>query len=218
MSVSYRFSHFTDGEGNLCPRRRLRDWASATETAAAMHLRFGVPVTSRVTSPLWFRGHDMSRLCLFLLSLLFLPAQASTQMPAALTELVCSASDIGLGRIERFVGYTGKGKLVTNGPFSTGPGVDGSIAMRVRVKQSLFGTGLKANQIKEIVLDGSSHLELGGMQEFYAGEDTLVFFVATPKGLRPVHDGVISRLDLPQVRRLIKDRARLCISERGKRG
>lgn len=131
-------------------------------------------------------------------------------MPAELPELVCSASDIGLARIERFVGYTGDVKLIVKGPFSTGPGEAGSIAMRVHVKQPLFGSGLKANDIREIMSNSSSHLELDGMQEFFGGKDTIVFFVATPKGLRPVHTELIPRSDLPRVRRLIKERSLLC--------
>jgi hypothetical protein len=41
----------------------------------------------------------------------------------------------------------------------------------------------------------------------------IVFFTTTPKGLRPVHDGLVfTKPDLPEVSRLISSRGKICNS------
>ncbi len=148
-------------------------------------------------------------LCLSLL--VITPVQATTMMPPSLASRVCASTDIGVAKIERFVGYTEAGRIVLEGPFTSGYGGDGTIAMQLRVKQSLFGTALRPGQAREIRMSPDSNSELAGMQEYFGGSDTIVFFIHTPKGLRPVHDGLTSRMDLPEVKRLVSRRASICV-------
>lgn len=137
----------------------------------------------------------------------FSSVSATSRIPTSMSELVKESSEIAVAKIVTFVGYTESGELITNGDLRTGCCSSNSIGMKVRVIRTLFGSELKVGSELEIRLSNIDILDLSGMQEFFSGTETIVFLVKTPKGLLPVADHLVSKSNLPTIKKLISGRS-----------
>ncbi|HEY8024489.1 MAG TPA: hypothetical protein VIF60_07990 [Burkholderiaceae bacterium] len=148
----------------------------------------------------------MRRLILMLLFFSISSANATSMAPPPLDELVDFSSDIAVAKIVTFVGYRANGELVTRGDLTTGCCYHNSISAVVLVSERLVGNHLKVGAKLEIKLSTIANMTLSGMQEFFTGQDVIIFLRDTPKGLNSISDGLTFTDELPSVKKLISQR------------
>ena len=158
----------------------------------------------------------MKTLLVGLAFLMISTAGAATSSSTSLEELVESADEIALAKIESFVGYTASGSLVTAGEFRTGPDLHNSIHAKLRLTAILAGAGSEAGSLIELPLESMEIKDLASMQEMFTGKEVIVFLRVTPTGAFSIdHDLVFKGSNLPTIKKMISRKSTL--QDRAKR-